>query len=345
MTCRREATAPHTPSAAHAAPPTSAPVTTRAIPPAGTHGGDGERVAAALGIDPADLLDLSASMNPVAADPVPIIRRHLRAGLDRYPTPDRAHAALAEVMGVAPERLLLTNGGAEAIALVADVLGGWVIEPEFALYPRRASPVGSTVLDGRGSVPRWRSNPHSPSGILARPDERSEVWDEAFYPLAAGRWTRGDVGAVVVGSLTKLLAAPGLRIGYIVADPELLADCRRRQPGWSVNGLVCAALPDLLATVDLARSVRGISELREELVGLLSSHGIPVRPSQANWVLADRPGLREALAPHGVLVRDCTSFGMPGVARIAVPTAEGLARLEAALTRIDGYPPAAGASR
>src|SRR5215469_17794324 len=94
--------------------------------------------------------------------------------------------------------LLLTNGGAEAIVLAGAELGGSVIEPDFALYPRDG---------GR----RWRSNPHNPTGLLAGPEVAAEVWDEAFYPLATGQWTRGDPGQVVVGSLTKLLACPGLR--------------------------------------------------------------------------------------------------------------------------------------
>jgi histidinol-phosphate/aromatic aminotransferase/cobyric acid decarboxylase-like protein len=292
--------------------------THRSIPAAGTHGGDVEVVAAALGVDPASILDLSASMNPAAVDPLPAVAKHLRAGLDRYPNPARATAALAEAMGVDRTRLLLTNGGAEAISLVAAEIGGHVIEPSFALHPR-------------GGGPLWRANPGSPSGLLAAAGDTADVWDEAFYQLATGRWTRGDTDAVVVGSLTKLLSAPGLRVGYVLADPDLVAACRARQPGWSVNGLVCAALPDLLASVDLAHSSRHMAELRRELVTLLAAHGLSTRPSDANWVLVEAPGLREALAPHGVLVRDCASFGMPGIARIAVPTDAGLARLDAAL--------------
>lgn len=289
------------------------------IPAAGMHGGDVENVAAALGVDPATMLDLSASMNPVAPDPLPVVARHLRAGLDRYPNPVRATAALADAMGVDPDRLLLTNGGAEAISLVAAEMGGHVEEPSFALHPR-------------GGGPLWRANPGSPSGLLAAPADRADVWDEAFYQLATGSWTRGDTGATVVGSLTKLLAAPGLRVGYVLADPALIARLRALQPGWSVNGLACAALPGLLQAVDLAASARGVTELRGQLVDLLAEHGLAARPSDANWVLVAAPQLRETLAPHGVLVRDCTSFGMPGIARIAVPTATGLARLDAALT-------------
>jgi histidinol-phosphate/aromatic aminotransferase/cobyric acid decarboxylase-like protein len=282
------------------------------LPPAGSHGGDGRAIATALGLPPGSVLDLSLSLNPVAPDPVPVVARHLDA-VRIYPEAGAATAALAGMMGVATERLLLTNGGAEAIALVAAEIGGHVEEPDFGLHPRNGGPL-------------WRSNPHSPSGLLARPDRRADVWDEAFYPLAAGRWTRGD-GDVVVGSLTKLLACPGLRLCYVLGDPDLVARCRVRQPEWSVGAVAAAALPDLLGAVDLNAWCLGVAELRIALTDLLTSYGLPVRRSDANWVLVDRAGLRESLAPHGVIVRDCASFGLPDVTRIAVPPQEGLERL------------------
>jgi len=68
-------------------------------------------------------------------------------------------------------------------------------------------------------------------------------------------------------------------------------------------------------------------------VGVLVQHGLVPRPSAANFVLVEAaPGLRAALAPHGVVVRDCSTFGLPDSARIAVPDADGLARLDAALS-------------
>jgi histidinol-phosphate/aromatic aminotransferase/cobyric acid decarboxylase-like protein len=292
-------------------------VTGPSIPAAGPHGGDGPAVARALGLAPGELLDLSQSLNPLAPDPRPVVARHLDA-LRAYPDTTEATAALAKVMGVAAERLLLTNGAAEAIALLAAEVGGRVDEPEFSLHPR-------------GGGPRWRSNPHSPSGLLAGADETADVWDEAFFPLAAGRWTRGD-GVPVVGSLTKLLACPGLRAGYLLADPDLVERCRARQPAWSVGSLATTALPELLAAVDLPVWREGLAGLRHRLGGVLAAHGLSARPSDANWVLVDAPGLREALAPHGVVVRDCASFGLSGVARIAVPDDDGITRLDAALT-------------
>jgi histidinol-phosphate/aromatic aminotransferase/cobyric acid decarboxylase-like protein len=136
----------------------------------------------------------------------------------------------------------------------------------------------------------------------------------------------------VLGSLTKLLACPGLRAGYVLCgDRALLDRLRRRQPQWSVNGLVCDALPELLATVDLAGWAAGTAARRDRLAAVLRAHGYEPRRSQANWLLIDAADLRERLARRGILVRDCTSFGLPGVVRIAVPTDDGLERLERAL--------------
>lgn len=296
------------------------------IPAAGPHGGDGHRVAVELGLDPTTVLDLSASLNPFAPDIGAVARPHLEA-LRRYPDPARATVALAEAMGIPPERVVLANGGSEAIALVAaEQVEGWVDEPDFSLYRRHLQRLCPTA-------PTWRSNPHNPSGRLARADEEAAVWDEAFYPLATGSWTRGDPRAVVVGSLTKVFACPGLRLGYVVTpDDELAARLRRRQPTWSVNALAVAVLPPLLAEADLASWAKGIAVLRGELGRLLGSYGLEPQPSDANWLLVPRAGgLRERLAPEGVVVRDTASFGLPGGARVAVPGPEGLERLARAL--------------
>jgi histidinol-phosphate/aromatic aminotransferase/cobyric acid decarboxylase-like protein len=232
-------------------------------------------------------------------------------------------------MGVEKELLLLTNGGAEAIHLVKAEIGGRVVEPEFSLHPRHGGPL-------------WRSNPHNPNGRLAPPGEHAQVWDEAFFALATGQWTRGDADAVVVGSLTKLFGCPGLRIGYVLvpaAAAGMIDRCRRRQPEWAVNGMAVSALPDLLATADLAAWSAGVRSLRNQLVDVLRAHGLEPEPSDANWVLVPGRELRARLAPHGIVVRDCTSFGMPEMVRVAVPTPEGLERLHRVLTVIERAAP------
>jgi histidinol-phosphate/aromatic aminotransferase/cobyric acid decarboxylase-like protein len=286
------------------------------VPAPGPPGGEGARLAAALGVDPGAVLDLSQSLNPCAPDVTALAREHL-SSLRRYPDARDATRVLAAHLGTSEDRVLLTNGGSEAIALVAAAIGGTVAsEPEFSLHPR-------------GAGPRWASNPNNPTGLLADATATADVWDEAFYPLATGAWTRGDPGSIVVGSLTKVFACPGLRLGYVVADD--VDRFRRAQPEWAVNGLAVSMLPALLERAELARWRDDIAALRGQLVSVLRRHGIGTERSDAPWVLARGGGLRDRLAPHAIAVRDCTSFGLPSHTRIAVPDPSGIERLDQAL--------------
>lgn len=297
------------------------------VPAPGLHGGDAARIAAWLGRPVREMLDVSISLNPVAPDVSTVITGSVDE-VRRYPDDTAATCLLAATLGVDPDLVVLTNGGAEAIALVAaEERAGSIAEPEFALYRRHLERVGP-------DAPRWRSNPSNPRGLLAAPRERARVWDEAFYPLAAGSWTRGDSESWRLGSLTKVWACPGLRLGYVVApDGDAARRIRHRRPRWSVGGLALAVVGELLAASDPAAWTREVARLRADLVGELRARSLPVHDTDACWVLVRHPGIRELLAPQGVVVRDCTNFGMPGVARIAVPAEAGRQRLLDALDR------------
>ena len=300
------------------------------VPPAGPHGGDSAVLARALGCHPGDILDLSASLNPDAPDVAALAAAHLDA-LGRYPDTTAATEAMAAALGTTPEEVLLTNGGAEAIALVCADLGRAAVAGpvEFSLYARHLAEVVDPAR--HPNAPWVRSNPNNPTGALAGAGERAAVWDEAFYPLAAGAWTRGDREAVVVGSLTKVFACPGLRAGYVRAEPEGIERLARHQPRWALNGLAAALVPELLARADLPAWAAAVTERRSALMAALPG----VVPSDANYVLVEvaegaAAAARARLAHHGVLVRDCTSFGLPGHIRVAVPDEAGLRRLVAA---------------
>ena len=312
------------------------------LPPPGPHGGDGPAIARALGWPVEAVLDLSLRLNPCAPDVTALAARHL-GSLRHYPDAAAATRLMADALRADPAHVVLTNGGADAIALARTRFGGTVsAEPEFSLHPR----------DGFG--PRWRSDPHNPSGRLANADARADVWDEAFYPLATGRWTAGRPSLATIGSLTKVFACPGLRLGYLITggDADEIRSSAPTAPTspagptgptgptgltgpteWSVNSLALALLPDLLASAELDKWARVIAELRGQLVDLLRQTDLEPEPSDANWVLVEAPGLRDRLARRGVVVRDCTSFGLPGHVRVAVPDERGLERLQAALAR------------
>jgi threonine-phosphate decarboxylase len=289
-------------------------------------------VAAALGLEPSEILDLSASFNPDAPDLTALAKTELDS-LSRYPDSTAATEAMAAALGTTADSVLLTNGGSEAIALVASDLGrAAVAEPEFSLYAWHLA----EVIDPAGdpTSPRIRSNPNNPTGRLAVAGDTAAVWDEAFYPLATGVWSRGDVAAgratAVVGSLTKVFACPGLRVGYVHADPAVIARLAGRQPRWALNGLAAALVSELLARADLPAWAAATARRRAALQAAIPG----VEPSDANFVLVrvedGAAAARARLARQGVLVRDCTSFGLRDHIRIAVPDEAGLARLVAA---------------
>ncbi|MCL5948823.1 MAG: aminotransferase class I/II-fold pyridoxal phosphate-dependent enzyme [Actinobacteria bacterium] len=306
------------------------PVPGTMIPAPGDHGGDAESVARYLGVDISHILDLSVTLNPFAPDLRNVIREAVDMGyISRYPDACRARCMLAAEIGVDPNLLVLTNGGAEAIALTAKLVGkGYADPPEFSLYERHLP-----VVD-RGGV-RFRSNPCNPTGLLAKADEQAGVWDEAFFQMATGSWSRGDhlSGAYVVGSLTKLFACPGLRIGYTIAPDERSAEeLRKLQPLWSFGGIESYVVTAVIERSDIVHWAKLLASARDDLAALLASKGFDVRTADAPWVLVEADkGFRERLARVGVLVRDCSNFGMDGIYRVSVCSDSGLERLEMAL--------------
>jgi threonine-phosphate decarboxylase len=282
-----------------------------------------------------DLVDLSLSMNPFAPDVRPLLARHLDAVAD-YPDPAAGERSLAEAIGVQPELVVLTPGGSEAIALVAQLVPvGSVRDPEFSLYRRH-------LRELRDDAPRWRSNPSNPLGLLVDPSECMHdtlVWDEAFHPLATASWTASalaDRPAWRLGSLTKLWACPGLRLGYAIAPDDASAQrLRDLRPRWSVNALALAVIDEMLELTDLDLWARGVASSRDDFATRLRASGHAIVDTDVNWLLVENdPSLRERLVPHGVLVRDCSSFGLAGVSRVAVPRANEVDRVVAAFERV-----------
>ena len=271
-------------------------------------------MAAALGLDPDDVLDLSASLNPFAPDVAALARATWAS--PALPRRRGGRGDAGRGAGRGPQAAGAHGRGRRRPSpwWPSTPGAGWVDEPDFGLY-RRHLP----ALDP--AAPPLAVRPPQPSGRLAGPGEEAGVWDEAFLPLAAGTWTRGRPGWAL-GSLTKAFACPGLRLGYAIAPDGARRRRRARGPAPRVGG----GRPRLRPCSSTCWPGRpggwtaALAAARADLAATLVERGWSPLPSDAPWVLVPAPpGLREALARGGVVVRDCSSFGLVDHVRIAVP--------------------------
>jgi histidinol-phosphate/aromatic aminotransferase/cobyric acid decarboxylase-like protein len=192
------------------------------------------------------------------------------------------------------------------------------------------------------------TNPNSPTGqtiafsdviaLAARCPNVLFALDEAYIDCLSAD-TSGD-GAempnlVRLRSLTKAHGLAGLRLGYAIGSPDAIATLRDVQPPWSVNALAQAAgLAALLDQVHLRQTVGRWRDAAVQLIGDLRTIGFAPVASSAPFFLvpvADAARTRHALLGHGLLVRDCTSFGLPQVIRISSRSTEDNARLVEAM--------------
>lgn len=339
------------------------------------HGGLQEAELRALGLDPASIVDLSANLHPAGPHPA-VLAAARGARLDRYPPADAAplRDAIAAASNLDPAMVLPTPGATAALHLIARVVlqdGGAAAAfgPTFGEYAAASRAAGSrlTVLhapppdfapplnanDARAAWLTFVCQPNNPTGVyldraalvdLARAS-RLLVVDAAYNDFVTEPWDPDDLvreglPVLVVHSMTKLHSIPGLRLGYVVGRPDVIARLAAHLPSWSIDaaslaaGLVAAGQRE--ARMALLAPVHA---RRERLREAARAAGMEVAPGQANFLMlrtGDAPRARRALLSHGFLVRDCTSFGLPEWIRVAIPAPEHEAALRDALTEVAG---------
>ena len=347
------------------------------------HGGLDVVELKALGLRPDEVVDFSASINPLGISPR-VTEAIRRVDLSAYPDPEctELRSALSSHLGVRPDCILVGNGSTELIHLVASARlrrGGRaaVFAPTFGEYeaacrlqqveplPIRASPEryfrwdiaeATHLLAELQPALVFICNPNNPTGTYLEPGDVDAcaravgdggllVVDEAYAPFVDERWDSTpllEIGNVaLVRSMTKQHGLPGLRLGYLVAPARIMREARRFQHTWSVNAVAQAAG---VAALDDREHVeegrRVVKAAREYLVREVRGLGLACASPSANFLLVevgDATGLRlELLRRHGVCVRDCTSFGMPGHIRIGVRGMQDSRRLIEALRDVLG---------
>lgn len=356
------------------------------------HGGDIYSAARELNRDPAEILDFSASINPLGPSShvwkAITASRHL---LSHYPDPHcwDLRQALATFWHTDPEQIVVGNGSTELIDVLPRALGMHrllVVQPTFSEYAAAMKRAGGQTTslyadrsnqyalpidrlcrvmetgrhDGRSIDGILVGHPNSPTGqacsadhvarlaTVARRHGRWLVIDEAFADYCPERSVLPPASSwpqvVVLRSMTKFYALPGLRVGYAVATPAVIRRLRRQLPPWSISAMgQVAALAALNDAAHARRSLQFMARERERLETMLAAlPGCIVMPTYANYFLVELPRGRHArdvtaqMRNEGLLIRDCSSI--PGCTtrsiRLAVRSQQENDRLIQALANL-----------
>ncbi len=199
-------------------------------------------------------------------------------------------------------------------------------------------------------------NPNNPTGqylsreevtkILSVAQDSLVVLDEAYIAFTEDTWISLDLieqnNLVILRSMTKDYDLAGLRLGYAVASESIISVLQRVKPPWNVSSVAQAAgVFALKAEGYLDACGMKIKKAKEFMVQELRVLGFSPLPSQANFFLvkvSDAARFRQALLGKGILVRDCTSFGLPGYIRLAPRPMADCQRLLAAIREMRGLP-------
>lgn len=313
------------------------------------------------------VIKLNTNENPYPPSPrvLEAVHRITAEQLRRYPSPDaRAfREAAAQVHGISPDMILCTNGGDELLALVFRACVGdgdpvAFLDPSYSLYPVLAAmqDAGKIILPYRINGTHWKFppeifklaaklllivNPNAPSGTLADLPTLDRIiasfpgvvlLDEAyvdFAPTSALPLVREHGNVILLRSMSKGYGLAGMRFGYGIAQPSLLAQLHKVRDSYPCDAIAIAAATAAITDQAYAAGTwEKIKHQRSHVSAALRSMGFTLPDSYSNFVLAQVPApvnageLYQRLKAANILVR---YFNLPGLTdklRITVGTAE-----------------------
>ncbi len=328
----------------------------------------------------ANLVKLNTNENPYGPAPrvLEALRGEIGDGLRLYPDPnaDRLKEAVAGFFGgIAPRQVFVGNGSDEVLAhvflgLLKHELPLLFPDITYSFYPVYCGLYGvaheTVPLDAdfglraddylRPNGGIIFANPNAPTGralamgdlerIVAGNPQSVVVVDEAYVDFG-GQTAVPLVGRhpnlLVVQTLSKSRSLAGLRVGFAIGHPDLIAGLERVKNSFNSYPLGRLAIAGAVAAMEdrewFDRTRQAVVRSRTSLVGDLESLGFQVLPSAANFVFARHPQrdageLAKALRERSVIVRH---FPLPRIdqfLRITVGTDEQCAALTSALREI-----------
>jgi threonine-phosphate decarboxylase len=291
--------------------------------------------------------------------------------------------AITQYAGVAEESISVGNGVMSLLAAAINAVGArrcLVLVPAFGGYRRVLAACGTDcftlrvreedhfMVDCEGVLAHLKStgaqalllaNPQSPSGRLmpavqlGRLEQAASalgvvtIVDEAFIDYSPGE-SLARVAAqrpelIVLRSITKFFAMPGLRVGYAVSHPSIRGRVDAAMPLWAIDSIAAEAARLALLDVDSAQPTRLTNTTeRAWLIHQLHEIGLTVFPGDANYLLMKvretSNGLdlwRRLILEYGIVLRSCANFeGLnQQYLRVGIRTRSDNQRLVTALER------------
>ena len=332
-----------------------------------------------------NLIKLNTNENPYPPSPRVLAAIQAELGADAarlrlYPDPnaDLLKAAIARTHGITARQVFVGNGSDEVLAHVFMALLKHerpILFPDitYSFYPVYCGLYGidyATVplaedfsiapadYCGRPNGGIIFPNPNAPTGRLLALDAIEQILkanpnslvvvDEAYVDFggisAISLVDRND-NLLVVHTLSKSRSLAGLRVGFAVGHPDLIAGLERVKNSFNSYPLdrlaIVGAVAALEDTAHFEQTRQAVIATREKLIGELAARGFDVLPSAANFIFARHPQrdaaqLAQALREQGIIVRH---FKLPRIdqfLRITVGTVVECKALTEALRDILG---------
>lgn len=284
-------------------------------------------------------------------------------------------AAISRKFGVTPDQIIIGNGSNDVLELAARTfltVGTSAVYSQhaFAVYPLATQAVGATGIEVaakefgndleamlaaiRGDTRMlFLANPNNPTGTFVSagplnaflkrvPPDVLVVLDEAYteyldekHSYNSVPWLQDFPNLIISRTLSKAYGLAGLRVGFGMASPELIALMNRVRQPFNVNHLAMVAATAALDDdefIALSRKVNaeGIAYLGAEF----ARRGISVIPPYGNFItfkIENANAVFQALLRQGVIVRPVAGYGMPDWLRVTIGTSAQNARFLAAL--------------
>lgn len=308
---------------------------------------------------PEKYIDFSANINPLG--PPPALKEKWNdfyREITVYPDPfaEKLKKRIAEREEISVDSILIGNGGAELITLVARFLSGKkvvVVEPSFSEYEKACRANICEIQYHQLMGPNFElnidelfpslssadalflCNPNNPTGIqypvstvisIIQECEKQNcfvILDEAFYDFLVNYesffpYINRFTNLIIIRSMTKMFGIPGLRLGYLVAPQNIIAEISKSQPHWSINTIALLAGELCLQNEEFINETRSfISEERERLETFFKKNNFVSTSSQVNFYLLrdsylkEQNNLFEFLLLKGIIPRH--TFNFPGL--------------------------------